>query len=65
MYSDDIAWDWINEKLYFTDACANELEVYDSKSGNRRVLIEGLENAHGIVVDPHSRFVFHTLLSHD
>ena len=48
-----IAWDWINEKLYWTDACKNTIEVYDPASGYRRILFysETSDNR-DIVVDP-------------
>ena len=54
---DDIAWDWVNEKLYWTDECYNRIEVYDPKTANRKVLIETGSNSNprGIVVDPVDR----------
>lgn len=54
-FSDDVAWDWINEKLYWTDLCASDVEVYDPTTTYRRVLFNsttGVLNPHGIVVDP-------------
>ena len=52
---DDIAWDWINEKLYWTDTCDDDIEVYDPATTYRRMLFNrtmGLVNPRGIVVDP-------------
>ena len=51
-----IAWDWINEKLYWTDFCTGVIEVYDPNSGHRRVLLrarardrrQGRLRAHGL-----------------
>ena len=56
MLLDDIAWDWINEKMYWTDSCARDIEVYDPATAYRRVLFNsstaGSVNPRGIVVDP-------------
>ena len=52
-FIDGIAWDWINEKLYWTDFCKDTIEVYDPASGYRRVLLyTGTSNNKDIVVDP-------------
>jgi len=53
----DIAWDWINNKLYWTDFVEQEIEVYDFTNGYRRVLLyTGNTSAPiGIVVDPQNR----------
>ena len=55
---DGIAWDWINEKLYWTDECDNVIEVYDPSSGHRKTLISTGTNTdpRGIVVDPGTRY---------
>lgn len=53
--ADDIAWDWISEKMYWTDSCTREVEVYDPTTTYRRVLFNGSSNVlnpRGIVVDP-------------
>lgn len=52
--ADGIAWDWINEKLYWTDYCADTIEVYDPATSYRRVLLyTGTStNNKDIVVDP-------------
>ena len=49
-----IAWDWINEKLYWTDFCTGVIEVYDPNTGHRRVLLNTGSNSNNkdIVVDP-------------
>jgi len=56
-YVVDIAWDWINSKLYWTDFVEQEIEVYDFTNGYRRVLLyTGNTSAPiGIVVDPQNR----------
>lgn len=52
--SDGLAWDWINQKLYWTDYCKDTIEVYDPVTGNRRVLLDtgSTSNNKDIVVDP-------------
>ena len=49
-----IAWDWVNEKLYWTDFCKKVIEVYDPNSGYRRVLLNTGSNSYNkdIAVDP-------------
>ncbi len=48
-----LAWDWISEKLYWTDYCYDRIEVYEPSTGNRKVLFStSLVNPYGIVVDP-------------
>lgn len=50
---DGLAWDWISEKLYWTDYCQDDIEVYDARTGFRTVLFNtGLTEPHAIVVDP-------------
>ena len=51
---DGISWDWINEKLYWTDTCNDVIEVYDPATGYRRVLLYTGTNSNNrdIVVDP-------------
>ena len=55
--TDGIAVDWISDKLYWTDASLKHIEVYDQKSGDRKILIEtGNETTpRGIVADPCNR----------
>ncbi len=49
-----LAWDWVNEKLYWCDACVRDIEVFDPKTGYRKVLIDtGTGSApRDIVLDP-------------
>ena len=48
-----LAWDWVNQKLYWTDYCDDDIEVYDPVTGARRVLFDvGLSAPYAIVVDP-------------
>ena len=51
-YVEGLAWDWINEKLYWTDYCQDEIEVYDPVSNYRRVLLTTGTSPYSIVVDP-------------
>lgn len=55
--TDGLAWDWTNEKLYWTDHCADDLEVFDPATGDRKVLIRtGSSSApRSIVLDPSTR----------
>lgn len=50
---DCLAWDWINEKLYWTDISTRNLEVYDPATGHRKVLIYASAPS-GIVLDPNA-----------
>ena len=48
-----IAWDWVNQKLYWTDYCDDDIEIYDPVTRVRRVLFDvGLSAPYAIVVDP-------------
>lgn len=48
-----LAWDWISLKLYWTDYCDDDIEVYDPISGARKILFDlDLESPYSIVVDP-------------
>ena len=47
-----LAWDWISEKLYWTDHCEDEIEVYDQVTGYRRVLFTTGTSPYAIIVDP-------------
>ena len=45
----------MNKKLYWTDRCLSNIEVYDPTTEHRRTLFNstaGIRNPHGIVVDP-------------
>lgn len=45
----------MNQKLYWTDGCASDIEVYDPETRYRKILFssaDGLSAPAGIVVDP-------------
>ena len=54
---DGLSVDWVNEKLYWTDGTFQHIEMYDTTSGNRRVLIRtgNTTTPRAIVVDPSTR----------
>lgn len=53
-----LAWDWVNQKLYWTDYCDDDIEVYDPTSRVRRVLFDvNLSAPYAIVVDPTTGYV--------
>ena len=58
----------MNEKLYWTDNCDDDIEVYDPSTQVRRVLFDvDLLNPYAIVVDPTTGYVYtyecmHTLM---
>ena len=57
-FSVGMAWDWLNEKLYWTDTVVGgNIEVYDINSGHRRKLFgTGPESRpRGIVLDHSTR----------
>ncbi len=56
---DDIAIDWINDKLYWADATLHKVEVMDLTSGDRKTLFDtGVGTLpRGIAVDPSTRWV--------
>ena len=56
--TEGLAWDWIGEKLYWTDTCDNDIEVFDPATGDRKVLISTGSNTdpRGIVLDPTTRY---------
>lgn len=48
-----LAWDWVNQKLYWTDYCDDDIEVFDPVTRQRRVLFDvDLTEPYAIVVDP-------------
>ena len=53
-FADGLAWDWINEKLYWTNPDNKTIEVYDPNTTYRKVLANtGPESSpRAIVVDP-------------
>ena len=52
-----IAWDWVNEKLYWTDHCKKDIEFYDPNNAKRDILIDTGSGTfpRDIVVDPSTR----------
>lgn len=57
LHTGNIAWDWINSKLYWTDTAQQEIEVYDFINSHRRVIIftGNTSTPFSIVVDPQNR----------
>ena len=55
---DGIAWDWVNKKLYWTDAGDRDLEVYDPRTGFRKVIFQFGATAlpRAIIVDPSTKY---------
>ena len=55
--ADGLSVDWVNGKLYWTDVTHKHIEVYDTTTGNRRVLIRtgNTTEPRAIVVDPSTR----------
>ena len=54
-YAEGLSWDWVGEKLYWTDHCQDEIEVYDPITTHRRVLIMTGSYPYAIKVDPINR----------
>ena len=54
---DGLSVDWVNGKLYWTDATLKHIEVYDMQTRIRRVLIRtgNSTTPRAIVVDPATR----------
>ena len=54
---DGLSVDWVNGKLYWTDATLKHIEVYDMQTGIRKVLIRtgSSTTPRAIVVDPAAR----------
>lgn len=55
--TDGIAVDWVNNKLYWTDAIYTMLDVIDLNTLQRKTLIDFTDDAfpRAIVVDPSTR----------
>ena len=55
--TDGIAWDWINEKLYWSDVEHREIEVMDPATGDRMQLLETGSDTipRDVAVDPNTR----------
>ena len=57
-----LAWDWVNQKLYWTDLCDDDIEVYDPTTQVRRVLFDvDITEPWAIVVDPTTGYVCYSL----
>jgi len=57
--AEGLAWDWVNQKLYWTDSADDDIEVYDPATTYRRVLFEnGLNSPYSIVVDPGTGYAY-------
>lgn len=56
MSTDDVAWDWINKKLYWTDLGTRNIQVYDPATGFRKTLLYtgSSNNPSGLVLDPNN-----------
>ena len=55
----------MNEKLYWTDNCDDDIEVYDPSTQVRRVLFDvDLLNPYAIVVDPTTGYVYIRIHAH-
>lgn len=57
-FTEGLAWDWVNEMLYWIDACDKDIEVFDPRTGYRKVLFQTGPDSdpRGIVVDPTTRY---------
>lgn len=54
--TDGLAWDWVAENLYWTDAAEHHIEVMDLlNTSNRKILVSTGDSSipRAIVVDPH------------
>ena len=58
--TDGLAWDWVSEKLYWTDAENGTIEVLDPITGQRTILIitGGDTVPRRVVIDPDTRLEF-------
>jgi len=54
---DGLAWDWVNRKLYWTDAQERDIEVLDALNGQRKLLVStgNTTTPRAIIVDPNNR----------
>lgn len=57
--AEGLAWDWVNEKLYWTDTQHRGIEVLDVETGARKIVVRAGSHSRprGIIVDPLTRFV--------
>ena len=58
LFIEDIAWDWINQKLYWTDRENDTIKVYDPVRNIQKVLINtgAGSRPRAIIVDPSTRY---------
>ena len=56
--ADDIAVDWISDKLYWTDNGFDRIGVFDLTSGHYSIIIDtGVDSSpRGIITDPINRY---------
>ena len=56
---EDIAWDWINQKLYWTDRVNDTIKVYDPIRNIQKILVYtgAGSQPRAIIVDPSTRYV--------
>ncbi|XP_066544684.1 low-density lipoprotein receptor-related protein 2a isoform X1 [Amia ocellicauda] len=60
-YPENLAVDWVNNKLYVVEGSVNRIDMVDLDGDNRVTLIaENLGNPRGIAVDPTVGFLFFT-----
>ena len=55
--ADGLAWDWVNKKLYWTDAADKDIEVIDPLTFHRKLLISTGNTTipRAIIVDPRNK----------
>ena len=55
--ADGLAWDWVNKKLYWTDAANKAIEVIDPHTFYRKLLISTGNTSipRAIIVDPQNK----------
>ena len=64
IFAEGLAWDWINDKLYWTDATMDEIVVYDVNRRYKAILFNtGLSYPAVIVVDPTTRYGLNQITS--
>jgi len=56
--TDGLAWDWVNQKLYWADQYYKRIEVLDLSTNSRKLLFAtGVNsNPRNIIVDPSTRW---------
>ncbi len=55
--TDGIAWDWVTEKLYWSDECQGNIRMFDAINGGTKTIVTGISNNRGITVDPTTGYV--------